>query len=100
MFTYAFAKGANEQYLDKKFADIAGESFKLIIKNLVSIEKDGTIRLNNVCSVGGLGGNPYCDGSFEYYISEPKRSNDFKGYGPLMLAAMELEYNSVKEFKN
>jgi len=98
MFTYAFAKGAKEGYLDNKFLDIADESFKSIIKHLVSIEEDGTIKLNNVCSVGGLGGNPDRDGSFEYYIGEPKRTNDFKGYGPLMLAAMELEYNSVKEF--
>jgi unsaturated rhamnogalacturonyl hydrolase len=56
------------------------------------------INLNNVCSVGGLGGNPYRDGSFEYYISEPKRTNDFKGYGAFMLAAIELEYK-FQEFK-
>ena len=48
------------------------------------------IYLQNTISVGGLGGNPYRDGSFEYYISEPIRVNDFKGYGSLMLAATEL----------
>jgi len=98
MFTYAFAKGAKKEYLNSEFLSIADESFKSIIKNLVSIEKNGIINLNNVCSVGGLGGNPYRDGSFEYYISEPKRINDFKGYGAFMLAAIELEYK-FQEFK-
>jgi unsaturated rhamnogalacturonyl hydrolase len=98
MFTYAFAKGAKKEYLSSEFFDIAEKSFKSIIKNLVSIEKDSIINLNNVCSVGGLGGNPYRDGSFEYYISEPKRANDFKGYGAFMLAAIELEFK-IQEFK-
>jgi unsaturated rhamnogalacturonyl hydrolase len=92
MFTYAFAKGANEGYLDKKYIALANECFNSITRHLVS-ENDGIIRLNNVVSVGGLGGDPYRDGSFEYYISEPIRINDFKGYGPLMLAAMELGFN-------
>jgi unsaturated rhamnogalacturonyl hydrolase len=51
---------------------------------------NGNFILTNVCSVSGLGGNPYRDGSFEYYISEPKRDNDFKGYGALILASTEL----------
>ncbi|QQS35296.1 MAG: glycoside hydrolase family 88 protein [Ignavibacteriales bacterium] len=94
MFIYAFAKGANKSYLNKKFFTIADESFKSAIDNLVTIDKDGLIYLNHVCSVGGLGGKPYRDGSFDYYISEPQRVNDFKGYGPFMFAAMELESKS------
>lgn len=31
---------------------------------------DGTLTLTRCCQVGGLGGNPYRDGSFEYYIGE------------------------------
>jgi len=42
-------------------------------------------------SVGGLGGNPYRDGSFQYYLSEPLRKNDLKGVGPFILASTELE---------
>ena len=91
MYAYAFAKGANQGYLDKKFYSVAQESFNNIIKHLITYDDEGHFFLNNVASVGGLGGNPYRDGSFEYYISEPKRTNDFKGYGPLMLLAIELE---------
>jgi len=38
-----------------------------------------------------LGGSPYRDGSFEYYISEPQRDNDPKAVGPFILAALEFE---------
>jgi unsaturated rhamnogalacturonyl hydrolase len=41
--------------------------------------------------VSGLGGNPYRDGSFEYYMSEPVIMNDPKGIGAFLLAANEME---------
>lgn len=91
MFIYSLAKGFNKEYLDESFLSIAKESFNSLINNYVKENKKSELFLKNVCSVGGLGGNPYRDGSFEYYISEPIRENDFKGYGPLILAAYELE---------
>ena len=91
MFTYAFAKGVNRGLLSQKFAPAARESFDGIIKNLVTVDAKGSIFLNDVCKVSGLGGNPYRDGSYEYYIGEPRRTNDFKGYGPFLLAAIEIE---------
>jgi len=91
MFIYSFAKGANKGYLTKDFLNIAHQSFDSAIENLVTIDKQERLFLNNVCFVGGLGGNPFRDGSFEYYINEPKRVNDFKGYGSFILAALEVE---------
>lgn len=91
MFAYAFAKGANKGYLNKKYREIAADTFESIIKNHVKVDKNGFVNLLNTCAGAGLGGNPYRDGSFEYYISEPTRKNDFKGYGPLLMAAIELE---------
>ncbi|MBK7629520.1 MAG: glycoside hydrolase family 88 protein [Ignavibacteriales bacterium] len=90
MFIYAFAKGYNKGYLEEHFKEAAKESFSSLVKNFIIEDNDGRYVLTNVCSVGGLGGNPYRDGSFEYYISEPKRDNDFKGYGALILAAHEI----------
>ncbi len=95
MFTYVFAKGANKGYLPLKFLKIAKESFNAIIKYHVKIDKNGFVNLYNTCSSAGLGGNPYRDGSFAYYLSEPKRINDFKGYGPLLYSAIELEKAGV-----
>jgi unsaturated rhamnogalacturonyl hydrolase len=91
MFTYAFAKGAHKGYLDKKYLAAARESFQGIIGNFVSVDAKGFVDLLHTCQGAGLGGNPYRDGSYEYYVSERQRTNDMKGYGPFLLAAIELE---------
>ncbi|MDP3682289.1 MAG: glycoside hydrolase family 88 protein, partial [Ignavibacteria bacterium] len=91
MFTYAFAKGANKGYLDKKYLAFAKESFNGAVENLVTVDDKGILYLNNVCAGAGLGGKPYRDGSYDYYINEKIRTNDFKGYGSFILSAIELE---------
>jgi unsaturated rhamnogalacturonyl hydrolase len=96
MFIYGFAKGVNKGYLPDHFLGYAEESFKSVLENFVTIDSNGNIYLQNTVSVGGLGGNPYRDGSYEYYLSEPIRVNDFKGYGPLMLSAIELQIAKSK----
>lgn len=90
MFTYAFAKGVRKGYLDKKYLAVAEKAFSGLINNLVSVEENGVVNLNKCCSVAGLGGDPYRDGSYEYYINEPIRSNDPKGTGPFIMACLEL----------
>ncbi len=96
MVTYAYARGANRGWLDARYKTLARQSFDGMLKTLVVIDADGTIKLQHVCSVAGLGGTPYRDGSYEYYVGEPQRTNDFKGYGPFLLAAIELEQPSHK----
>jgi unsaturated rhamnogalacturonyl hydrolase len=90
MFTYTFAKGSKKGYLPGKYLDIANKAFDSLITNLVSVEENGVVNLNQCCAVAGLGGNPYRDGSFEYYIGEKIRSNDPKGTGPFIMASLEL----------
>lgn len=91
MFAYAFAKGANKGYLDDKFKIAANKAFDGLINRLIVRSSDGTITLTQVCAVAGLGGNPYRDGSFEYYVNERKQDNDPKGTGPFIMAALQLE---------
>ena len=90
MFMYALAKGANKKYLDKSYLKYAEESFENLIKHKVTVDEKRLVYIHDVCSVGGLGGSPYRDGSFEYYISEKIRTNDFKAIGPFILASLEL----------
>ncbi|WP_405381044.1 glycoside hydrolase family 105 protein [Maribacter sp. LLG6340-A2] len=90
MFTYVLAKGANKGYLSKDYLEHAKKGFNGIIEQFVTIEDNGVINLNKCCGVAGLGGNPYRDGSFDYYVNEIIRSNDPKGTGPFMFAALEL----------
>ena len=90
MFTYALAKGVRKGYLDKKYLAVAEKGYKGLLDNLISIEDNGVVNLNKCCGVAGLGGNPYRDGSFEYYVNEIIRSNDPKGTGPFIMASLEL----------
>ncbi|PWB24355.1 glycosyl hydrolase family 88 [Flavobacterium sp. HTF] len=91
MFAYAFAKGANKGYLPSKYKKIANKAFDGLTKVLIKkVDEDGGITLTNCCQVAGLGGNPYRDGSYEYYVNERKKDNDPKATGPFILAAIEL----------
>ena len=94
MFAYTFAKGANKGYLNKTYYGVAQESFRGIVKHLVSVDARGFVDLLHTCQGAGLGGKPYRDGRYEYYIGEPQRTNDMKGYGPFLLAAIELQKGS------
>ncbi len=60
----------------------------------LSEDADGLLHLSGICSVAGLGGNPYRDGSFEYYVKEAIVSDDFKGVGPFIQASLEAEMAS------
>ncbi len=91
MFTYALAKGANKGYVGTEYMTAAHESFDGLLKHLVTTDDHGMISLHHVCQGAGLGGQPYRDGSYEYYVNEVQRTNDLKGFGPFLLAAIELE---------
>ena len=91
MFVYALAKGVRLGYLDKSFAKVAQKGYAGLLKTFVATETSGALAFNGTVSVGGLGGKPYRDGSFDYYLSEPLRKNDLKGVGPFILASTEIE---------
>jgi unsaturated rhamnogalacturonyl hydrolase len=91
MFVYMLAKGVRMGYLDQSFAKVAKKGYEGLLKSFVATEADGSLAFNGTVSVGGLGGKPYRDGSFEYYLSEPLRKNDLKGVGPFILASVEME---------
>jgi len=91
MFAYAYAKGVNKGYLPAKFKKAANKAFDGLTTVLIKkVDEDGGITLTNCCQVAGLGGNPYRDGSYEYYVNERKKDNDPKATGPFILAAIEL----------
>ena len=90
MFVYALAKGVRLGYLEAKYAAVARKGYEGLLKTFVSTE-NGALALNGTVSVGGLGGTPYRDGSYQYYLSEPLRKNDLKGVGPFILASVEME---------
>jgi unsaturated rhamnogalacturonyl hydrolase len=91
MFMYSYAKAVNKGYIDQKYRQIAEKAYDGLMNELIVKNEDGTLTLTQCCSVGGLGGNPYRDGSFEYYISEKIRDNDSKATGPFIMGCLELK---------
>jgi unsaturated rhamnogalacturonyl hydrolase len=85
MFIYLWIKGAQKRYLDASYLEKGKAAYKQYIKQFIVDNPDGTISVTQCCSVAGLGGNPYRDGSYRYYISEPVRDNDPKATGPFIM---------------
>jgi len=91
MFVYTMIKSVNKGYLPDSYKVAAKKGYDGIIKNLITVDEKGVVNLNKCCAVAGLGGKPYRDGSYEYYVNEEIRSNDGKGTGPFILASLEFE---------
>jgi len=70
---------------------VAKNGYRGILDQFIEIKPDGQVDFKGTVSVGGLGGNPYRNGSFEYYVSERVVSNDPKGVGAFLLATSEME---------
>jgi unsaturated rhamnogalacturonyl hydrolase len=91
MFVYALAKGIRKGYLPASVSKPVKKAYDGIVKEFIETDANGQTNLKGTVSVSGLGGNPYRDGSFEYYISEPVIVNDPKGMGAFILASNEME---------
>lgn len=91
MFVYAIAKAVRKNYLAAGYLGVAQKAYRGILGNLIEIDERGLVNLNGTCGGAGLGGNPYRDGSYEYYIGEKIIVNDYKGVGPFILASIEIE---------
>lgn len=90
MYCYAMAKGARIGVLDKAYRDRAMQVLEGLKAHKIVTNEDGTLSLIDCCAVAGLGGNPYRDGTYAYYIHERIRKDDPKGVAPLILACIEL----------
>lgn len=90
MLVYTLAKAVRKGYIPATYLANAKKGYDGIIKEFIKGE-NGQTNLYGTVSVSGLGGNPYRDGSFEYYMKEPVVVNDPKGMGAFILCATEME---------
>lgn len=90
MYCYAMAKGVRIGVLDKAYKKEAQQVLEGLKAHKIVTNEDGTLSLIDCCAVAGLGGNPFRDGTYEYYIHERIRKDDPKGVAPLILACLEL----------
>lgn len=91
MFCYFYYKAVRLGYIAKDYRALADRGLEGIRNKYLTRDEEGFLHLGGICSVAGLGGNPYRDGSFKYYICEPIKLDDFKGVGPFILACVEAE---------
>ncbi len=90
MLVYTLAKAVRMEYIPAQYRGVASKGYQGIIKRFIKKE-NGQYNLHGTVAVSGLGGKPYRDGSFEYYMSEPVIVNDPKGMGAFIKAAVEME---------
>ncbi len=91
MFAYTFVKGAKNGWLADEYLKYGKEVYEALNTHFIREDADNTISITRVCAVAGLGGNPYRNGSYEYYISEPVRDNDPKATGTYIMLSLLLE---------
>ena len=91
MFVYTLAKAVRNGYIPATYQLTAKKAYNGIIKEFIEVDANGQTNLKGTVSVSGLGGKPYRDGSFEYYMSEPVVVNDPKGMGAFILCSVEME---------
>jgi unsaturated rhamnogalacturonyl hydrolase len=94
MFVYALAKGVRRGYLPDEgsygLLAVAQRGYKGILTHFVKTDGDD-VSLTDTVKASGLGGEPYRDGTYAYYIGEKVVTNDPKGVGAFLLAATEME---------
>jgi len=92
---YALMKGARLGYLPDSYYARGYEIFDGVMRHKLVLD-DGVFALKDICLVAGLGGMPgkgdykLRDGTFEYYISEPRVDNDAKGVAPFLFSFAEV----------
>jgi len=91
MLVYTIAKAVRKGYIPAFFAANAKKGYNGIVKEFIEVDSTGQTNLKGTVTVSGLGGKPYRDGSFEYYMSEPVITNDPKGIGAFIMCAAEME---------
>ena len=94
MFTRVLYKAVRHGYIGNEYLANAKKAYAGILSHFI-VNEQGQINLKGTVSVSGLGGNPYRDGSLDYYFKEPVVVNDPKGMGAFLQASVEAEFSQT-----
>jgi unsaturated rhamnogalacturonyl hydrolase len=86
MFVYAMAKGIRLGLMPLRNEQNVSRGWEGIQRHFV--KPDGT--LSGAVKSAGLGGTPYRNGTYDYYVGEAVQDNDAKGVGAYLLALSEM----------
>ncbi|MBP6023527.1 glycoside hydrolase family 88/105 protein [Ferruginibacter sp.] len=100
MFVFSIAKAIRMKYLPATFNAALQKAYNGMIKEFVKEDANaspddsvgrGQYHYMQAVAGAGLGGIPYRDGTYEYYVNEPRRDDDLKAIGPFIQACIEME---------
>lgn len=91
MFVYAIVRGVRLGYLPSSDLAIARRGYAGILSHFVQVAPNGEVSLTGTVKGAGLGGRPYRDGTYTYYIGEKTDVNDPKGIGAFLMASTQME---------
>lgn len=91
MLVYALARGVRQGYLPQRYLANAERGYKGILRRFIETGPGDDVSLAGTVKGAGLGGDPYRNGSYSYYINEKVITNDPKGVGAFLLASAEME---------
>lgn len=97
MLVYTLAKAVRRGWLPAPYEAVAQKGYRGMLQEFIKIDENGQVNLAGTVSVAGLGGKPYRDGSYGYYLSEKVVTNDPKGVGAFLLAANEMELRNIPQ---
>lgn len=92
MFVASMLKGIRLGLLPERMSEASQKGYHGMLKEFVTTDEKGTYHFIRAVAGAGLGGSPYRDGTYQYYIQEVTRNDDLKAIGPLMQACIEYEY--------
>lgn len=95
MFVNTLAKGVRLALLPEEYSAVAKRGYDAMVKQFVQKDNQGQTNFTGTVSVSGLGGEPYRDGSYAYYMSEKVVNNDAKGLGAFLLSSNEMVIASL-----
>lgn len=99
MFTYFLLKAIRKGYIDAAYFAYAKKAYYGIIREFIEVDERGLLNLRGTVYVSGLGGDKLRDGSYDYYISEPRQTNNLLGIGAFLMASVEMESALPKYLK-
>ncbi|TDH19734.1 hypothetical protein EXU57_22805 [Segetibacter sp. 3557_3] len=92
MFVFGLAKALRMNYISNSFLPAIQKAYNGMIKEFVEQDSKGTYHYMRAVAGAGLGGVPYRDGTYDYYVNEPKRDDDLKAIGPFIQACIEMDW--------
>lgn len=91
MFLFSLSKAVSKKYIGVNYVSAITKAYNGILKHFVRTDEAGNVHYLQAVAGAGLSGTPYRDGSYEYYVKEPKRDDDLKAIGPFIQACIEYE---------